>query len=102
MRRVSHYVASERFDKRDTRVLAPAAVRPQLVFRFGLQRNAEPVDARRVAGLTKAHSCDADARIITLRDQPWKEVKLTIRTANGSRIQDAFGLKRIAQLRTHY
>ena len=102
-RRVSHHVEAERFDKRDARILAAAAaIRPPLVIRFWLQRNAEPLDARWVAGLIKSNSCDADARIIALRDQPWEEVKLTIRAANGSRIQDAFGLKRIARLRLHH
>jgi len=93
----------KRLDKRDAWILtAASAIRSSLVIRFWLQCDAEPLDARWVTGLTKSNSRDADARIITLRDQPWKEVKLTIRTANGSRIQDAFGLKRIARLRIYH
>ena len=102
-RRVSHYVAPERFDKRDTRILAAAAtVASPLVIRFGLQCNTEPLDARRVAGLIKPHACDADARVIAPRDQPREEVKLTIRATRGSWVQDAFGLQRIARLRLHH
>jgi hypothetical protein len=37
-----------------------------------------------------------------LSDQSWKEVKVTIGAANDSRIQDSFGLKRIARLRIHH
>ena len=102
-RRVSHHVTLERFDKRDTRILAAAAaVGPQLVIGFRLQRDAEPLDAGRIAGLIELHSCDADARVISPRDQAREEVKLTIRAANGGRIQDAFDLQRIARLRLHH
>ena len=102
-RRVSHHVAPKRFDKRDTRVFAAAAaVRSPLVIGFRLQRNAEPLDSERVAGLIEPNPGDADARIVAPRDEPWKQVKLTIRATNGSRIQDTFNLMRIARLRLHH
>ena len=102
-RRVSHHVTLEVFAKSNPRILtASAAVRPQLVIRFGLQCDAEPLDARRVAGLIELHSCDADARVIPLRDQTREEVKLTIRAANPGRVQDPFDLQRIARLGLHH
>ena len=74
-RRVSHHVTLEVFAKSDPRILAAsAAIRPQLIIRFGLQCDAEPLDARRVAGLIELHSRDADARVISLRDQTREEV----------------------------
>ena len=51
--------------------------------------------------LVELNPGDADARIITLRDEPWKKVKLTIRATNGSGIQDAFDFVRIAGFRLH-
>ena len=100
--RVIHHVALDRFDKRDTRVLAAAAVGPPLVIRFRLQRNAEPLDAYRVAGFIKPHSCDADARIIAPCNQPREEVKLTVTATNRGRVHDAFDLQWIARLRLHH
>ena len=73
--RVSHHVALERFDKRDTRVLAAATtVGPPLVIRFGLQRDAEPLDSGRVAGTIELHAGYAEARVIALRDQTREQV----------------------------
>ena len=80
---------------------ASAAVGPQLVIRFGLERDAEPLDARRVAGLIELHSCDADTRVISLRDHAREEVIVTIRAANPGRVQDPFDLMRIARFRLH-
>src|ERR1700733_1051412 len=91
----------KRFDKRDSRVLAAATVRPPLVVRFRLERNAEPLDSRWIARLVKTNARDANARIIASRDEPWKQVQLTITAANRSRIQDALGLQRIAWFRLH-
>lgn len=51
MRGVSHYIASERFEKRDTRILAAAGpVLPPLVIRFGLQCDTESLGSVRVTG----------------------------------------------------
>jgi hypothetical protein len=45
-RRVGHHIALERLHERDTRILAAtAAVGPQLIIGFGLQCDAETLDA---------------------------------------------------------
>ena len=94
-RRVRHHVALERFDKRDARIFAATtAVGPPLVVGFRLERDAEPLDAARIAGLIEPHARDADARVVAPRDEPRKQVELTIRPTNGRRIQDAFDLLR--------
>src|SRR5680860_1882009 len=98
-RSVRHHVLPKRFDKRDTRILAAAAVRAPLVLGFRLERNAEPFHAARVARLSKPNPGNADARIVAPRDEAWKQVQLTIGATNGSRIQDAFDLERIAWFR---
>ena len=103
MCRVSHDVTSERFDKRDTRILAAAGtVLPPLVIHFGLQCDTEPLDSGRITGLIEQDSRYADAGVIAPRDQPREEVELTIRATRGGRVQDAFGLQRIARLRLHH
>ena len=52
----------ERFDKGDAGILAAAAaVRPPLVIRFRLKRNAETFDSGRVAGFVEFYAGDADA-----------------------------------------
>ena len=87
-RRVSHHVALEPFHERDARILAAAAaVGPPLVIRFRLQHNAEPLDSAGIASLIEPNPGNADARIVALRDEPWKKVELTIGATNGSRIQ---------------
>ncbi len=102
-RRVSHHVALKRFDERDTRILAAtAAVGPTLIIGFRLQCDAEPLDSTRIASFVEFYAGNADARIIAPRDEPWKQVKLAVRAANGGRIQDAFSLVRIAQFRLHH
>jgi hypothetical protein len=69
MRGVSHYVTSERLDKRDTRILAAAGtVLPQLVIRFGLQCDTESLDAVRVTGCIKQDSRYTDAGVVASRD----------------------------------
>ena len=101
--RVGHHVALERFHERDTRILAAAAaVGPPLIIGFRLQCDAEPLDATRIAGLIESNAGDADARIIASRHEPWKQIELAIRAADGSRIQDAFDLLWIARLRLHH
>ena len=72
-----------------------------LVISFRLERNAEPLDACRIAGFIEPYSCNADARIVAPRDEPRKQVERTIRATSGSRIQDTFGLERIAWFRLH-
>jgi len=52
--------------------------------------------------LIEPYPCNADARVIPLRGQPGEEVELTIRAANGSRIQDALDLLGITRLRLHH
>ena len=102
-RRVSHHVVSKRFDKGDTWILAAAApVRSPLVIRFRLERNAQPLDTGRVAGVVECYAGDADARIVALCDEAREQVKLAIRAANSSGIQDTFNLLRIARFRLHH
>jgi hypothetical protein len=91
----------QRFHKGDTRVFTTTAARPQLIIGFRLQCDAEAFDACRIAGFVKSHSCDADTRVISTRNQPWEQVELTIRTASGSRIQDTFYLLLVTRLRLH-
>jgi hypothetical protein len=102
-RRVGHHVASERFDKGDTRVLAAAAaVGPPLVISFGLEHNAEPLHPARVAGSIEQGPGNTNARVIARRNQPREEVKLPIRATGGSRVEDTFGLQRVARFRLHH
>jgi hypothetical protein len=54
-----------------------------------------------VAGFIEPYSCNADARVI-LGCQPRKDVELTIRATNGSRIQDTVDLLGITRLRLHH
>src|ERR1017187_3225004 len=61
-RRVSHHVVPQRFDKRDTRILAAAAtVRSPLVISLRFECDAEPLDSGRVAGFVEFYAGDADA-----------------------------------------
>jgi hypothetical protein len=77
----------------DTRILAAAsAVWPPLIIRVRLQCDSEPLDAYRIAGLIEPNSCNADPRVVIPGGEPRKQVEFTIRTTNGSRIQDAFDL----------
>src|SRR5580658_11227834 len=69
--------------------------------RLRLESDAEPFDAGRIAGCIEPHSCNADARVVPLRDQPREQVEFTIRAANGGGIQHAFDLLGIAWLRLH-
>ena len=101
-RRIGHDVALKRLHEGDTRILAAAAaVWTPLIIGFWLKRNAEPLDAGRVSGFIEPHSRDADARVISFRDQPRKKIELAIRAASRGRIQDAFDLLRIAGFRLH-
>ena len=72
-----------------------------LVVGLRLQCDAEPLDPYRIAGVIEANPRDADARIIASRDEPWKQIKIAVRTANGSRIQDALDFLWITRFRLH-
>src|ERR1700691_3176186 len=101
-RRISHEVALQRFDERDARVFAAsAAVYPTLIVGFRLQSDAETLDAFWISRCIEPHSGNTDARVVPKRHQSWKEVQRTVRATSGRRIQDAFGLMRIARLRLH-
>jgi hypothetical protein len=101
-RRVSHHIALEPFYEGDTRVLATAAAgRSKFVIRVRLERDAEPLDPAGIASAVEPDASDADARIVTLSDEPRKEVKMAVRPANGSRIQGAFDFMRITGRRLH-
>ena len=100
--RVGHHVAMQRLHECDARIFAAtAAVRQPLVVGLRLQCDAEPLDPTRIAGVIEANPRDADARIIASCDETGKKIKLTIRTANGSRIQDALDFLRITRFRLH-
>jgi len=58
--RVGHYITVQRFDERNTRILAAtAAVSPLLVVSLWLQRNAQALDARGITGLVELHAGNA-------------------------------------------
>ena len=100
-RRISHDVALQGLDKSDARVLTAAAARAQLVIDRGLQRNAQPFDAHRIAVIIEAHAGDANARIIAARDQARKKIEMAVRTPSHSGVQNSFRLHWIAGLRLH-
>jgi hypothetical protein len=58
----------ERLYERDTRILTPAASRPQFILSFGLQCDSKPLDADRIAGFIEFHARYPYARIVSLRD----------------------------------
>ena len=73
--RVRHNVVFKRFHECDARILATtAAVGPQLIISFRLQGDTEPLHASRIADSIEEHSYNPDARVISLRDHPRKEV----------------------------
>ena len=93
----------ERFHECDTRIFAPtAAIGPPLIIGFRLQGDPEPLDTYGIARFIELHSRNANARVVALRDQPWKEVERTIRAPHGSRIQNTLDLLWIARLRLHH
>ncbi len=79
-----------------------AASRPQFIFGFRFQCYAKSFDAYRIASFIKAHSRNANPRVIPPRDHPRKEVELSIGATCGSRIEDALDFERITRLRLHY
>ena len=99
---VGHDVAPEWFYKGDARVLATTtAVGPSLIIGFGLEGNAEPLDAFRIPGFIEPDSCNADARVISFRDQSRKKVEVTIWATSGSRVQNTFDFLWVARLWLH-
>ena len=99
---VGHDVALERFYERHTGILtAAAAIGPPFIIGFRLQCNAEPLDASRIAGFVESHSRNPDARIISFRYHPRKQIEFPIGSANGCWIQDAFDFHGIAGFRFH-
>src|ERR1700733_12243804 len=101
-RSVGHHIALQRLDEDDARIFAAAtAIRATFIISFRLERNAEPFNFMRIAIPVELHSGNADARIITPRNEPREKIKMTIGTAGGGRIQDAFDLLRITGLRLH-
>src|ERR1022692_324536 len=86
-RGVGHHVVTERFNKGNPRVFTPGVpVDAEFVFSSGLDRDPQSINSDRVAGLVKPNARDADARIITLCNESWKQIEAPIRTANRSRI----------------
>ena len=66
----------ERFHIGYARILtATASIRPAFIVGFRLQRDAKPLDAGGIAGFIEFHSRNADARVVSLRDEPRKEVQ---------------------------
>jgi hypothetical protein len=99
---VSHDVTLQRFHESNTRIFAAsAAIRAPLIIGFRLKRDAQPLDAYRIASFIEPHSCNADSRVISPRNQPREEVEFTVRATSGSRIQDAFDLLGVTRLRLH-
>jgi hypothetical protein len=80
---------------------ATAAIGPPFIIRLRLQRYAEPLDARWIARFIEPHTRYPYARIISLCDQPRKEIEFAIGSAGRSWIQDSFYFLRIARLRFH-
>jgi len=91
----------DRFDKRDARILAAAAVRSPFVVSLGFERDSKPLHSARIATFVKFYAGNADARIIAPRDKPRKQVKLSIGAASCRRIYNAFHLMRIVGVRLH-
>ncbi len=100
---VGHDVALKWFYISDAGILtAAAAVGSTLIIGFRFQCDAEPLDARRIACFIEPHTRYPYARVISFRDQPREQVEMTVGSANGSRIQNAFHFIGIAWLRLHH
>ena len=99
---VGHHVPLKRFNEGDARILAAAAaMRRQLVISFGLKRDSQALDSAGIASLVELNAGDADPGKISLGHEPWKQVEVSVRPTNGSRVQDAFDFLRVAGLRLH-
>src|SRR5580692_7260017 len=101
-RRVAHDVSLARFQECDSRIFATTAdIGLLFIIGFRLQRDAEALDGYWVSGVIESHSRNTDARVVSLRHQPRKEIERAVRAASGSWIQDPFDLLRITGLRLH-
>jgi hypothetical protein len=80
---------------------ATTSIGPPFIIRLRFQRDAEPLDARRIAHFIELYTRYPYARIISLCDQPREEIEFAIGAASRSRIQDSFYFLRIARLRFH-
>jgi hypothetical protein len=95
--RISHDVSPERLHEGDPRILATAAATgTPLIIGLRFQCDTKPLNIRWVASLIELHASNADARIISLCDQPREEIELAVWTARGRRIQDALDLMGIS------
>ncbi len=74
---------------------------PQFVISLRLQRDAQSLNAHRAACLVEAHPCDANVRVVAMRNQPGKQIQIPIATARRCRIQHVFRLHRITRLWLH-
>ena len=81
--------------------LAASAVFQQLVAGLRFQGDAHALNARRIAGVVEQYPRDANARIVAASHETRKKVKLPIPRANGSRVEDALHLVRVAHPRFH-
>jgi hypothetical protein len=98
---IGHDVALEWLHERDARILATAAIGPSLVVHLGLQRDAESLHSRGLAGFVETDSGDADPRVVPLRDDSWEQIESTIWASRRRRIQHAKSLLSVAWLRFH-
>jgi hypothetical protein len=88
--------------KRNARILtATAAVGPPFIIGIGLEGDAKPLYTYWIAGFIEPYARYPDPRIISLRDQPRKEIQFAVRASNGSRIENPFHFMRITGLRLH-
>jgi hypothetical protein len=75
----------EWFQECDARILAAAAsIGEPLVISFGFERDAEPLNSARVAGLVELYPGNADARVIAPRDESWPRAAPGLRTPSTS------------------
>jgi len=70
-----------------------------LVISFRLERYAEPLNPAWIAGLVELDAGNAYPGEIALSHKPGKQVKMSIRTTNGRRVQNTFDLLQIAGFR---
>ena len=100
-RGIGHDVTLEWLDEGNARILAAAALRVSFVISFRLERDAQPFDVTRIACLVKFDARDSNPRIVALRDEPGKEVEVSVRATGDPGIENALDLLRVARLRLH-
>jgi len=93
--RVGHYITVQRFDERNTRILAAtAAVSPLLVVSLWLQRNARrstPEGSPALLNCTRQCRCASNCPALPAEEN----IKVTVRAASGSGIQNALHFLRL-------